>query len=204
MKIKVNTENLVCSLFILGYECLEPFMYTKVLSTIIGLTKKDKTFLVNVDNEKYDCEIVFENDRIGFSEEISSFIDVSFGSCLNSKYNMDNKVGPFMKLNCDDYSFEKYIKPLNNKLLACYISQYVDLYKILIDKINSYNSLFGYIDNYSEILCDKERDMILDIFGINDMLERRAKNSQRVHKYMYDQENIDIDNAINTLNKIKK
>ena len=46
--------------------------------------------------------------------------------------------------------------------------------------------------------------MVMEMFGINDMLRKNIDQSNEVNLMFYNQETTDIDNAIKTLERIQK
>lgn len=200
-RITINTENLISALFILGFEQIDSFFLTAIMANLSINSRKNKFYQIILEDEHYDCILDFKQDT-ELSKPFFKFVDVNFMTKLKDGINMDSDVAKVIELNNVNYSFRQYISSLNNRLLAKYIEQNIDLSKIVIEKISVYGK-----DNvmyFKDIFSDKEKSMLLEIFGINDMIRKDIIQSQEMHKRLYNQESNDIDNAINTLNRLVK
>lgn len=95
---------------------------------------------------------------------------------------------------------------LYNKIFKCHTTQSenligFDFRDIIIRKIN----LIGLdrIDKLSCLFSNKEKNIMYQMFGIEDMYRQESTKSLQAYAKIYNQENDDIDNAIRTLSKMK-
>jgi hypothetical protein len=200
-KINVNVEQVMSALFLLGFDKFDTHMYTSIIADLCK--RNDRARTVTLDEKEYECKIEFIKDG-GLSSTFLSCIDIT--PCwikLKNGCDLQTNIAPAMGSEHRNYTFENYISSLNNRLLAGYISQYVDLKDIVIQKIKKYSE-FVHQDDLPDFFSDKERGIILDIFGINDMFRRNAEKSQAAYQMIYDQEEQSTRNAVKTLKRIGK
>lgn len=172
-KIKVSMENLFNSLFILGYDKVDSFLFMAVWGNLYFdyRDKKNNTFIYN--NKEYNCELEFiKNNKL--SKDFLFCVDDYFGGykLINSNI-MDTNVANIMEVDNINYLYGKCITTLNNQLLANYIDKNIDMNRVVVQKIANYG--INNINNYSDIFCGKEKDMIVNIFGISSNNVKKLK-----------------------------
>ena len=178
--IKITTEDIVSSLLALRFQKVDKILYLLTLSKLTLEREGECLFeLVNSEYSDY-FNTYIDNDIFNFKlkEEYSLFSNDMDGNTIYSK--LRNK----------------------NRRLTDYLETF-DFEDIIIQKIKMISTTSIGCD-YKELFCDKEREIIIDIFGIKQMYREYAEKSRQVYSHMYDQENSDISNAINTLKRIKK
>lgn len=168
--IYINTESVISALFLLGYDFLDPLTISSVLAELVKAIHEEKRILDG--NDEYECE--FSTD-IALSDAMEACLDLSFGARLKDGCDMDSNVASYCKLDGEYLSLGQYINKKNNRLLASFIERYVDLRSVLMRKITTYG--YQNINLFKSLFCDKERDILFDVFGFKDMLLKRELKS---------------------------
>jgi hypothetical protein len=181
---KFNSENLISSLFALGFEQVDFTLYTLVLEKILLEQGKNKQFefVEEAFTSQFSKYVYFDGheyklkDGLTFGSEVKMFND--------EKYTLKQFFG---------------FNGVNKKLIE-YL-QHFDFRDVIIQKIN----LVGVdrIDELSGLFCNKEKNIIYVMFGIEEMQRGDAKKSMEAYDRIYNQENVDVDNAIKKLTKKK-
>jgi len=189
MKIKVNTENLLSALIILGYDKIDSFTFTAIMANM------------NLFDSEYEIEFVKDSE---LSKPFLYCVDsnIPFMYSIKENCNLSTNVSSAMKLNGIEYTFKEYISSPNNVLLAEFIDKYIDLKMIIIRKLITYG--VDNINNFPHLFCDKEKNIIMEIFGINEMNKSSFKNNLKYNEMLCQQEKRDINNAIKSLDRFKK
>lgn len=179
---KYNLENLISTLFVLGYDQLDSIFLTLITGKIY--TEKGNQF---------------EYEEKEFTKEFKKF--VNFDGFV---YKL--KEGLTLKSNTKLFKDKTYtIKDLFtsgvvNKKLSDYLINF-DFRDIIIRKI----SLIGpnKIDKLACLFSNKEKSIIYEMFGIEDIEKKELDKSMSAYRRIYNQESIDIDNTIKALSKLK-
>ena len=176
-KVKAGTENILCSLFILGYDEIDAYTYTMVFNDLIRKCNEEEINILykTFNNEEYPCEIEFMKDK-PLSQAFLSCVDDYLGGYKLKDDARNINVGPLLRLNNTEYSFGKYMCSTNNILLANFIAQKVDLEKIVVNKIITYG--IDNIKNYPKLFCNKEKEIMYKIFGIEKMHNEQEKSAR--------------------------
>ena len=167
-KICVSVESIASSLFLLGYDSIDPWLFQTIVNDI-SVSSSDRLYKdVAVDGSLYSCVIEFSDEK--FSEAFSNCVDTSFGIRIKDGISMNTDVSTFLERKKYFCSFGRYLKRINNLLLSSYIDTYIDLERITFDKVDFYGE--ENISLYPILLCDKERG-ILDANA--NILKKRGK-----------------------------
>ena len=181
---KYNTENLIFTLFALGFEQIDSIF----LTVIVG---KISTEQIELQQFKYE-EKAFTKQFEGLVDFDGLVYKLKDGLTLESDTKLfKDKVYTINEL---------FIAGVVNKKLLRYFTNF-DFRDIIIHKIN----LIG-LDRIGQLSClfsDKEKNIMYDMFGIEDMHRQESSKSLQAYEKIYNQENDDIDNAIRTLSKMK-
>ena len=177
LKIKARTENILSSLFILGYDKIDAYMYTTILGKLNSECNKDDVIIYRpMGEQEYYCELEYKEDK-KLSDAFLSCIDNHYGGYkLKDENSMNTNVAPFLGLNGVDYSFKNYICSTNNKLLANYINKKINMEEIIVKKINAYG--VANIKNYPDLFCNKEKEIMYRMFGIEQMHMEQEKSAR--------------------------
>lgn len=200
-EININTQNIISSLFLLGFDKLDPFIITATISNITINLRKNKEVQLKTGKEYSVYEIKFTSDD-KISKSFEKIVDMDFITKLKDGFTMDTDIAKIINLNNISMTVKQYLNTSNNRLLVQYIKENIDLRKIILEKISAYQQTNP--DYIKEAFSNKEKIMIMEIFGLNDIFRELHKQSNAVNQMLYNQENNDIDNAIQTLERIRK
>lgn len=200
-EININTQNIISSLFLLEFDKLDPFIITATISNITINLRKNKEVQLKTGEEYSVYEIKFTSDD-KISKSFEKIVDMDFITKLKDGFTMDTDIAKIINLNNISMTVKQYLNTSNNRLLVQYIKENIDLRKIILEKISAYQQTNP--DYIKEVFSNKEKIMIMEIFGLNDIFRELHKQSNAVNQMLYNQENNDIDNAIQTLERIRK
>lgn len=135
---KINTEAIVSSLFVLGFEKVDPILYTHLLGKL------------TIDNQKLS---LFEFEEKPFSESFTKYVDCN-NSIFKIKdgYTLDTNASP-MK----EYNWTLRNLFARNTELINYLSN-LDFREIVAKKLESYNTTRQ--DDIEQIFSAKEIGII--------------------------------------------
>lgn len=174
---KINTEILISSLFIIGFDKVDSVLYTYTLGQL------------SIDNSKLQ---MFEFEESETSQKFNEFVDYD-GRIFKLKdgISLEMNVSPA----------GNYVCPLKkalstNKKLIKYLSQ-LDFRKIIIKKIQSLG--VDRIDSFDLLFSNKEKEIMYKMFGIENMHRVNAVRQSQFYNYLYDQESRDIENMLKVL-----
>ena len=200
-EININTQNIISALFLLGFDKLDPFIITATISNITINLRENKEVQLKNGEEYSTYEIKFTSDD-KISKSFEKIVDMDFITKLKDGFTMDTDIAKIINLNNISMTVKQYLNTNNNRLLVQYIKENIDLRKIILEKISAYQQTNP--DYIKEAFSNKEKIMIMEIFGLNDIFRELHKQSNAVNQMLYNQENNDIDNAIQTLERIRK
>lgn len=200
-EININTQNIISSLFLLGFDKLDPFIITATISNITINLRENKEVQLKNGEEYSTYEIKFTSDD-KISKSFEKIVDMDFITKLKDGFTMDTDIAKIINLNNISMTVKQYLNTNNNRLLVQYIKENIDLRKIILEKISAYQQTNP--DYIKEAFSNKEKIMIMEIFGLNDIFRELHKQSNAVNQMLYNKENNDIDNAIQTLERIRK
>ncbi len=162
---KINSEILISSLFYIGFDKVDSILFTYTLAKLSIDNRLMKTF--EYDDEEF-CHV--------FNEYIR---------CVDGIYQ------PIEDIDLDTLvPFGEKLVPLRkrlhtNKKLVEYLSL-LDFREIIFKKITLLSD--KHIDTLPDYFCDKEKEIISKIFGINTMYQKRAINSTTAYESIYNEE----------------
>ena len=139
---RITTENIVSSLLVLGFDRVDSLLYSYVLGKI---TLENKQFSFSDEQFSGFFNSVVDYDELGFR--------------LKPGYTLDTNVS------LNPTSVLPLQRMLNvNPVLLDYLKQF-DFREVIYRKIQACN--FN-LDNLSSYFCKKEKEIIADMFGIDD------------------------------------
>ena len=147
---KINTEDLICTLFMMGVDKVDFFLYDSILNNL-SCDKGCMNLFEFVDSEPSS---VF-NEYVYFDENVFR---------LKDGYTLDSNVSPVID---KTLSLESVLH--TNKKLMKYL-KCIDFRSIIIKKLYNIGCLYEYDGNFDEISClfsDKEKDIICDLLKID-------------------------------------
>ncbi len=167
---KINTEELISSLFIIGFDKVDLILFTHTLAKLSLDNRKEKNFVFedNAFSDIFNEYITYDNDTYQVRDDLD----------LNTLVMAGNKTIPLRK-----------ILHTNKKLIA-YLSL-LDFSEIILKKITILSD--KNIKDLSNHFCDKEKEIISKIFGINAMYQNRAINQAIAYERIYDEEASELD-----------
>lgn len=178
IKLKINTESIASAMFLLGYDRIDSYLFTAIQGSLSILANEMNVRSVNFNEKQCDVAIEFIQDE-EFKNPFSKCVDVDFGISMKEEVNFNTNVAPLMGIDGMEYSFIECIGGLDNRLLAEYIKQYIDLDRIIIEKINVYSK--ENIDYFPTLFCSKEKETLSRIFGIeNRLINIESKGSKLI------------------------
>ena len=86
--IKINTQNILSALFLLGYDKVDAYMFTAMMGELSNKSKNNEKSLCTLYNEKYECDLEFTEDD-SFDNIFSKCIASYFGGYMLKE--LDNK-----------------------------------------------------------------------------------------------------------------
>lgn len=182
---KYSLENLISTLFALGFEQVDSTFLTLILGKISKDKIKEKQFKYE-DNE--------------FTIQFQKFVDFD-GFVYKLKEGLTLESDTELLKN-ETYAIKDlFTVGIVNRKLMKYFTNF-DFKDIIIHKIN----LIG-IDRIDQMPClfsNKEKSIMYEMFGIEDMHRQETNRSLQAYDRIYNQESIDINNAIAGLKKVKK
>lgn len=174
---KINTEILVSSLFIIGFDKVDALLYTYTLGQL------------SIDNSKLQ---MFEFEESEISQKFNEFIDYDGGVFrLKDGTSLETNVSPTGNHVCP----LKKVLHTNKKLIE-YLSQ-LDFRKIIMKKIQSFE--VDTIDNFDLLFSNKEKEIMYKMFGIENMHRENAIRQSQIYNELYDQESRDIERMLRVL-----
>lgn len=158
---KINTEIIINSLFAIGFDKVDSLLFTYVL----GKLSNDSIALERVELEEREFSENF-NKYVEYSD---TFYQLKYG------YSMDSIVS-LMPIQNIELSL---IKVLNtNKFLIQYLKE-LDFREIIVKKIIALG--IDRINDYEMLFSKKEKEIISNMFGIDDMY--RYYSIKHLQKY---------------------
>ena len=175
---KINTEIIISSLFMVGFDKVDSILYTYIL----GKLMED-----NVDLKEYEFKESIPSSNFNkYVDYDGNIFKLKNGLSLNSMINLT-----YLK----DMELPLYKELLTNKKLIKYLND-LDYREIILKKINLLG--FDRINDFNILFSNKEKEIIYKMFGIDNMLRERSI------KYLNntsDKEDNDIDKTIKYLEK---
>ena len=169
-KILVDTESILSSLFLLGYDKVDATMFTQIMLQLKLDSYRKSECECNLYNKKFNCYLEYKLD-----DELSkSFLNIT------EPFNGGYKILDNLKMNSDvreligfnnECLLVNFLGTNNNRLLASYIDNRIDMVNVIMNKIYSYKMINNY-ENYSDLFCDKEKRILYKTFGIDQMHEK--------------------------------
>ena len=179
--IKITTEDIISSLLALRFQKIDKYLYLLTLSKLT-IPREDECLFEFIKDDYSDFfNTYIERDGLNFK--------LKEGYRLSS--DTSNGITIYSKLKNKNRSLTDYLETLDFK-------------DIIMNKINMLSTSSAKVSDYSNLFCDKEREIISEIFGIKEMHKKNIKESSNIIAYMYEQENKDIDNALETLKRIRE
>lgn len=176
---RINTEILVSSLFVIGFDKVDAFLYTYTLGQL------------SIDNNKLQ---IFEFEESETSQKFNEFVDYD-GIIFKLKdgISLETNVSPV----------ENRVWPLGkalqtNKKLIEYLSQ-LDFRKIIIKKIESLG--VDRIDSFDLLFSNKEKKIMYNMFGIENMHRENSIRQTQIYNELYNQESRDVDIMLRWIKK---
>jgi len=191
-KIIFNTEAIVNSLLLLGFNEIDPLLFYLIFDNLLKNLKYDKQYDLLLNDKNYKGELEYSEPK-EFSAPFLECIDIKVGYKFKDGFNLESNVAPLFDLD-GKYTFEDYIKTKNNLLLACYIEKKINIKKIMLEKINRLS--LEHLDNFSSFLSDKEKMILSQMFGIKTNEEKLIKNLHNKYDKIYNQEAEDISKTV--------
>lgn len=177
--IKITTEDIVSSLLALRFERIDKLLYL-VVSAKLTLGKDNENKFVYIHEEYSDFfNYYIESDNLNFK--------------LKDGYRLSSDTS-------DGYTIYGRLKNKNKELMGCLES--IDFRDIIINKISILCNECNKVNEYSTLFCDKEKDVIADMFGIKQMYNGYVKGTNKSYIRIYEQEEKDNDRAVLTLKRI--
>lgn len=141
----INTEAIISSLFVLGFDKVDSILYTYLLGKL------------TIDNQKLN---IFYFKEESFSELFTRYVDYN-NSVFKIKdgYTLDTDISPIKKYN---YTLRSLFS--RNPKLIDYLSN-IDLSEIIVKKLKSYNLTKQ--DNLEQVFSTKEIDFIKKLDMVN-------------------------------------
>jgi len=174
--IKINTQNILSALFLLGYDKVDAYMFTAMMGELSNKSKNNEKSLCTLYNEEYECDLEFTKDD-PFDSIFSKCITPYFGGyMLKENINLNTDISRLFGFENTVLFLEDYISSNNNKLLSSYINNSIDMNKIIIKKIITYG--LENTNNYPNLFCNKEKEIIYNMFGTKDMHEKQEKSAK--------------------------
>jgi len=177
---QINTEILVSSLIVAGFDKVDFLFYTYILGKI------------SLDNQELN---LFEFQDKEYSEIFKKYIDFD-GTIFQLKngYSLDMNV---FEIRNENYPLKRFLN--TNKKLIEYINN-LDIKEIIFKKIND----IGYqnIEQLNYLFSNKEKEIMYKMFGIEDMHIKMSRS--QIEKYRsFSEDDINLD-SLDDLIEIKK
>ena len=162
---KINTEELISSLLLLGFEKVDLILYTQTLGRLV------------IDNQTLK---IFEFDDHAFSDTFNKYVEYDEGVYkLKEGYSLDTNI----KVGKKDILLKDLLH--TNKRLITYLNL-LDFEEIIFKKITlledkSISTLPNYFSN-------KEKEIIYKMFGIAAMHHKKAIERAIAYENIYEEE----------------
>ena len=175
-KILVDTESVLSSLFLLGYDKVDAAMFTQIMLQLKLHSYRKSECECYLYNKKFNCYLEHKLD----DELSNSFLNIT------EYFNGGYKILDNLKMNSDvsdlvgldnECLLVNYLGTNNNRLLASYIDNKIDMVNVIMNKIYSYKIINNY-DNYPDLFCDKEKEILYKTFGIDKLHEKQEKTAR--------------------------
>lgn len=179
---KINTEILVSSLFVIGFDKVDALLYTYTLGQL------------SLDNQKLQ---LFELEDSSMSQKFNDYVDydgITFK--LKEGITLETNISPLENY---DIPLEKAL--YTNEKLIEYLSK-LDFRKIIIKKIETLG--VDKINTFDLLFSNKEKEIMYKMFGIEEMHKENSINQSKFYNNLINQESIDINKTLNSLGTIKK
>ena len=151
---KINTEILVSSLFAIGFDRVDPLLFTYTLGQL------------SIDNQELQ---LFEFEDSETHQLFNIFVDYD-----GIVYKLKDGLTIDTEVICDDVVVYPLIKLLNtNKKLIEYLSQ-LDFRKIIKCKIDALGP--ERIDKYDELFSSKEKEIMYEMYGTKQICTEEGQN----------------------------
>ena len=177
---KINTEILVSSLFLLGFDRVDSLLYTYTLGELYS----------DISNMK-----LFDFEDNEFSQKFERYVyhdDNIFK--LKKGFSLISNVG-------DDYYLPlKESLNTNRKLLECLNK--LDFRKIVLKKILSLG--IDQIDNFDRLFSSREKEIMYTMFGIENMHRENMKKQSEAYKRIASEEDRELELMMSGLERIKE
>ena len=179
---KINTETLVSSLFVIGFDKVDALLYTYTLGQL------------SLDNQKLQ---LFKFEDSSMSQEFNDYVDYD-GITFKLKEGLTLKTN-ISPLENYDIPLEKALHT-NEKLIE-YLSK-LDFRKIIIKKIETLG--VDKIISFYLLFSNEEKEIMYKMFGIEAMHKENSISQLQFYNSLINQESNDIDKTLNSLGTIKK
>jgi len=167
---KINTEELISALFIVGFDKIDSLLFTYTL----GKLSIDNRVMQTFEFEDKECSDTF-NKYVTYDNDTYHLVE-------------DCDIDTFILVGDKNLPLRKILH--TNKKLITYLSL-LDFSEIVLKKI----MLLGDngIDTLASHFCDKEREIISKLFGINEMNQRKMMEGAIAYEKIYDEEAHELD-----------
>ena len=175
---KINTEIIISSLFMVGFDKVDSILYTYILGKLMedNVVLNEYEFKETVPSSNFDKYIDYDNNIFKLKDGLS----------LNSMVNLSHLQNIEMPL---------YKVLITNKKLIKYLND-LEYREIILKKINYLG--IDNINNFDTLFSNKEKEIIYKMFGIDKMYRERSINNLNNTS---DREDNDIDKTIKYLEK---
>ena len=152
---KINTEVLLSSLLVMGFDKVDTYLYNYTLNQVLSDNSESQSFqfedsgISRYFNEYIDCD--------------GKMIQLKDGLTLDTLVRDGEKFYPLRS------------KLSTNQNLMEYLSN-LDFRQIIVKKISSLN--VDRVDDFEQLFSDKEKEIINKMFGIGKMYRERKKQSE--------------------------
>ncbi|MBR3660628.1 MAG: hypothetical protein IKN63_01845 [Bacilli bacterium] len=178
---KINSEIIISSLLAIGFDQVDSLLFTYTLEKMTTANTQLKLFEFKDEktSQIFNKYIEYDGSKFKFRE----------GYDLNTIVLYRNIELPLYKV--------LNINGILNNVLIEYLKT-LDFKEIIIKKIMALGT--DRIDDYEELFCDKEKEIIYEMFKIGKMQEKKSKIQLQIYKNMARQEEEDNERLLNYLN----
>ena len=179
--VKINSEIIISSLFMLGFDQVDSLLFTYTLEKMTTANTQLKLFefIDEKTSQIFNKYIEYDGSKFKFRE----------GYDLNTIVLYRNIELPLYKV--------LNINGILNNVLIEYLKT-LDFKEIIIKKIMAL--VTDRIDDYEELFCDKEKEIIYEMFKIGKMQEKKSRIQLQIYKNMARQEEEYNERMFNYLN----
>lgn len=169
INVYVDTESLICSLFLLGYDRFDSTLCTMVLGYIYKNLHNVKFFQADINGETYKCQLKTRGSD-SLSEIFEKCVDFGLVCKIKEGYTLDSVISS--KHFFEEFTLRKFFSSVNNLALASYIQQFVDIEEIMGKK----ETLSGLneIENTSSAFVEKGYE--IESYDSNDSYQKKLIN----------------------------